>query len=147
MLFVCAHNSARSQIAEAFLKKMAGDRFEAHSAGFEPGPLNPLAVEVMGEIGIDISRNQTKGVFDMYKRGELFSSVITVCDEKTAETCPVFPGVTNRWHWSFEDPAGLTGSHEEKMMRMREIRDKIRDKIEAFIAASETSNETRKIQL
>jgi arsenate reductase len=140
VLFVCAHNSARSQIAEAFLKEMAGDRFDAQSAGLEPGQLNPLAVEAMGEIGIDISRNQTKSVFDFFKRGELFSYVITVCDEKTAEQCPVFPGITNRWHWSFEDPAGLTGSHEEKMERMREIRDRIRDKIEAFIAAAEPSN-------
>jgi arsenate reductase len=140
VLFVCAHNSARSQIAEAFLMEMAGDRFDAQSAGLEPGQLNPLAVEAMGEIGIDISRNQTKSVFDFFKRGELFSYVITVCDEKTAEQCPVFPGITNRWHWSFEDPAGLTGTHEEKMERMREIRDRIRDKIEAFIAAAEPSN-------
>jgi arsenate reductase len=140
VLFVCAHNSARSQIAEAFLKKIAGDRFEAHSAGLEPGQLNPLAVKAMLEIGIDISRNQTKSVFEKYKRGELFSYVITVCDEKTAEQCPVFPGVTNREHWSFEDPAELTGSHEEKMIKIREIRDKIRDQVEAFIAAIEPSS-------
>jgi len=147
VLFVCAHNSARSQIAEAFLKEMAGDRFEAQSAGLEPGPLNPLAVEAMKEVGIDISRNQTKSAFDFFKRGELFSYVITVCDEKTAEQCPVFPGVTNRWHWSFEDPAALTGSHEEKMNKMRKIRDKIRDKIKVFIAMPETSTETPKNRL
>ncbi len=93
VLFVCVHNSARSQIAEAFLNALAGDRFEAMSAGLEPGTLNPLVVEVMKEAGIDISRNQTKSAFDLFKKGELFSYVVTVCDAASAEQCPLFPGL------------------------------------------------------
>jgi arsenate reductase len=92
VLFVCVHNSARSQIAEAFLNALAGDRFEAMSAGLEPGTLNPLVVEVMKEVDIDISRNQTKSAFDLFKKGELFSYVVTVCDAASAEQCPLFPG-------------------------------------------------------
>ena len=91
VLFVCVHNSARSQMAEAFLNTLAGDRFEAMSAGLEPGTLNPLVVEVMKEVGIDISRNQTKSAFDLFKKGELFSYVITVCDAASAESARFFP--------------------------------------------------------
>src|SRR5438034_10919660 len=109
VLFICVHNSARSQIAEAFLDKICGDQFEAHSAGLEPGKLNPLAVEAMREIGIDISQKRTQSVFDVFKSGELFSYVISVCDETSAERCPIFPGVAKRLHWSFADPAALTG--------------------------------------
>ena len=96
VLFVCVHNSARSQIAEAFLNALAGDRFEAMSAGLEPGTLNPLVVEVMKEVGIDISRNQTKSAFDLFKKGELFSYVITVCDAASAEHVPAFPWLIDR---------------------------------------------------
>src|SRR5512135_3370126 len=92
VLFVCVHNSARSQMAEALLNRLGRDRFEAMSAGLEPGQLNPCAVRVMGEIGLDISHNQTKDIFSLYKKGELFSYVITVCDEANAERCPTFPG-------------------------------------------------------
>ncbi len=105
VLFICVHNSARSQMAEAFLREICGDQFEAHSAGLEPGELNPSAVEAMREIGIDISQKQTQSVFDVFKSGELFSYVITVCDETSAERCPIFPGVAKRLHWSFADPA------------------------------------------
>jgi arsenate reductase len=136
VLFVCVHNSARSQMAEAFLTQLAGDRFEAHSAGLEPGTLNPLAVEVMAETGIDISANRTKGVFDMYKSGAIFNYVITVCDGASAERCPIFPGVTSRVHWSFDDPAALTGSHAEKLVATRWIRDEIRAAVAAFIEAN-----------
>ena len=111
VLFVCVHNVARSQMAEAFLKSLAGDRFEAVSAGLEPGEINPLVVEVMREAGIDISQNRSKSVFDLYKRGELFSYVISVCDEASAEMCPVFPGLlVKQVHWSFDDPSGFTGA-------------------------------------
>lgn len=115
VLFVCIHNSARSQMAEAFLNHMGKDRYEALSAGLEPGKLNPLVVEAMREIGIDMSHNQTKSVFDFYKRGELFRYVFTVCDEASGERCPIFPGVTKKIHWGFPDPSALTGTHEEKM--------------------------------
>jgi arsenate reductase len=129
VLFVCVHNSARSQMAEALLKKIAGDRFEVESAGLEPGVINPLAVEVMKEIGIDISGNQTKSVFDLFKEGKLYTYVITVCDEASAEKCPFFPGITTRLHWSFSDPSGFTGMHEEKLEKARQVREVIRKKI------------------
>lgn len=133
VLFVCVHNSARSQIAEAFLNQIADDRFEASSAGLEPGVLNPLAVEVMQEMGIDISGNQTKDVFNLFKKGELYSFVITVCDGANAERCPIFPGIVSRLHWSFDDPAALQGSDEERLEAAREIRDQIRTSVLRFI--------------
>ena len=138
VLFVCVHNSARSQIAEAFLNTLAGDRFQAESAGMEPGALNPLAVEVMKEVGIDISQNETKSVFEKYKKGELFSYVITVCDEASAEMCPLFPGLrTHTLHWSFEDPAAFAGSPQEKLEKGRRLRDAIKEKVLEFIAQTE----------
>lgn len=133
VLFVCVHNSARSQMAEALLKKMAGDRFEVESAGLKPGKLNPLAVEVMKEIGIDISGNQTKSAFDLFKQGKLYTHVITVCDETSAEQCPFFPGITTRLHWSFADPSGFEGTQEEKLVKTRLVREAIREKIEAWL--------------
>jgi arsenate reductase (thioredoxin) len=133
VLFVCIHNSARSQMAEAFLNSLAGGRFEAKSAGLEPGKLNPVAVEVMREIGIDISGNKTKSVFDFYKKGEKFDYVVTVCDAAASERCPVFPGARKTMHWGFPDPSGLTGTNEEKLQKTREIRDLIKKKIEGFI--------------
>lgn len=133
VLFICVHNSARSQMAEAFLNNIAGDIFFAESAGFEPGILNPIVVEVMQEAGIDISNNTTKSVFDFFKQGRLYHYVITVCDEASAEKCPVFPGVTKRLGWSFEDPSSLIGSRDEKLAKTRIIRDKIRSEIENFI--------------
>jgi len=132
VLFVCIHNSARSQIAEAFLNRMAGDRFDAESAGLEPAELNPLAVEVMGEIGIDISKNHTDSVFDFYKQDRLYKYVVAVCDE-AAEQCPVFPTFAKRLHWSFENPASFTGSHEEQLAKTRQVREQIRRKVEEFI--------------
>jgi arsenate reductase len=134
VLFVCIHNSARSQMAEAFLNQICGDFFEAHSAGLEPGKLNPIVVEAMREIGIDISGNQTKAVFDMFKSGKLFQYVITVCDETSAERCPIFPGIAKRLHWSFPDPSGFQGSRDEKLARTREVRDTIKSKVEAWCA-------------
>lgn len=133
VLFVCIHNSARSQIAEALLKKIGGDRFDVQSSGLEPGTLNPLAVEVMREQGIDISTNLTKSVFDFFKTGTLFDYVITVCDGANAEKCPIFPGVTKRIHWSFEDPAALGGDHEARLAAARRIRDEIQTAVEEFV--------------
>jgi arsenate reductase (thioredoxin) len=132
VLFVCIHNSARSQMAEAFLNQICGDEFEAHSAGLEPGKLNPVVVEVMQEAGINIAGNQTKSVFDTIKSGKLFSHVITVCDEASAERCPIFPGVARQLHWSFPDPSAIQGTHEDKLARTREIRDLIKVKIEMW---------------
>ena len=132
VLFVCIHNSARSQMAEAFLNAICGDLFEAQSAGLEPGKLNPLVVEVMREIGIDISRNKTKPVSDMIKSGKAFAYVITVCDETSAERCPVFPGASMRLHWSFQDPSRFQGTPAEKLARTSEVRDAIKARIEAW---------------
>ena len=121
-------------MAEAFLDHSAGERFEALSAGFEPAELNPLAVEAMKEVGIDISKKLTKSVWDLYRRGELFRYVITVCDAKTAERCPIFPGVATTMNWSFDDPASFAGTYEERLEKMRLLRDAIRARVEAFIA-------------
>ena len=132
VLFICVHNSARSQMAAALLNQKCGKFFEAESAGLEPGKLNPLAVEALREIGIDISRNKTRAVFDVFKSGQLFAYVITVCDESEAAGCPIFPGVATRLHWSFADPSKLTGSHDERLEGTRKIRDQIRSRIEAW---------------
>jgi arsenate reductase len=134
VLFVCIHNSARSQMAEAFLNKICGDQFEAHSAGLEPGKLNPTVVEAMSEIGIDISSNPTKSVFDMVKSGKIFAYVVAVCDEASAERCPIFPGVSKRLHWGFPDPSAFSGTAEEKLERTRMVRDMIKARIEAWCA-------------
>ena len=147
ILFVCVHNAARSQIAEAFMNHLCSPEFEAESAGFERGELNPLAVEAMKEAGIDISGNRTKSVFDFFKEGRLYSFVITVCDESSAQMCPIFPGITSRLHWSFEDPSGFTGSHEEKLEKTRRVRDQIRDKVQAFCAEQRRVGPGRTLQL
>ncbi len=132
VLFVCIHNSARSQMAEAFLNKLCPAFYEAQSAGLEPGTLNPLVVETMQEIGIDISQNPTKSVFDISRSSTLFANVIAVCDGASAERCPIFPGVATRENWSFPDPSALTGSKEEKMAEVRRIRDLIKDRVQQF---------------
>jgi arsenate reductase len=133
VLFVCVHNSARSQMAEAFLNVLAGDRFSAMSAGLEPGALNRLAVAVMSEAGLDISHNAAKSVFDIYKGGALFAFVIAVCDAEAAQRCPTFPGITRTLEWSFPDPASFTGSWEERLSKTREVRDAVKAKVEEFI--------------
>jgi arsenate reductase len=132
VLFICVHNSARSQMAAALLNKTCGEFFQAQSAGLEPGMINPLAVEAMREMGVDISQNQTQSVFDVFISGELFAYAVTVCDESEAAGCPIFAGVTKRLHWSFPDPSAFIGTHEERLDRTREIRDQIRAKIDSF---------------
>lgn len=133
VLFLCVHNSARSQIAEAFLNKYAGDIFTAMSAGLEPGKLNPYVVESLREVKIDISQNTTKSVFDLYKQNLIFSYVITVCDREAAERCPIFTGVAYRLHWPFSDPSKFTGSHNEILDQTRKVRDEIEKKVLDFI--------------
>src|SRR6185436_1684805 len=117
VLFLCIHNSARSQMAEAYLKKFGGENFLAESAGLEAGKMNPLAIEVMKEEGIDISQNKTKDVFDFYKEGRLYQYVVTVCDPEASERCPIFPGMVEKINWSFEDPSSFTGTQEEKLAK------------------------------
>ena len=132
VLFVCIHNSARSQMAEAWLNTLYGDRFEAMSAGLEPGTLNPYAVRAMQEAGVDIAGAATKSVFDLYKAGKIYSYVITVCDPEAAERCPIFPGVTKRLHRGFPDPSQAQGSDAEKLAQTRAVRDAIRRQIEEW---------------
>ena len=132
VLFVCIHNSARSQMAEAWLNHLCGEFFQAHSAGLEPGTLNPLAVKVMGEAGIDISAKKTSSVFDLIKQRKFFNYVITVCDEVSAERCPIFPGARERIHWSFPDPSKVIGTPEEKLQKVRNIRDSIKTQVEEW---------------
>lgn len=133
VLFVCIHNSARSQMAEELLRKLGGDSFEVESAGLEPGTLNPVVVEVLKEVGIDISGKKTRSVFDLFKKGRLYSYVITVCDEASAEKCPVFPGISRRLHWGFTDPSKFDGTMEEKIKKTRIVREEIRRKIENWL--------------
>jgi arsenate reductase len=140
VLFICIHNSARSQMAEAWLNYLCRDYFEAQSAGLEPGKLNPLAVQVMAEVGIDISKKKTQSTFDVLKSSQLFSYVITVCDETSAERCPIFPGPAQRLHWSFPDPSAVTGTEEEKLASVRIIRDEIRCKVEEWCLTSSGSS-------
>ncbi|MBF0551440.1 MAG: arsenate reductase ArsC [Deltaproteobacteria bacterium] len=121
-------------MAEAFLRHMAGDRFEVSSAGFEPTSINPLVLEVMREVGLDLSGHQTKSVFDLYKQGKLYRYIITVCDESTGQRCPIFPGIAKRLHWSFDDPASFIGSHEEKLALTRRVRDKIMATIQDWLS-------------
>jgi arsenate reductase (thioredoxin) len=132
VLFICVHNSARSQMAEAWLNHICGELFEAQSAGLEPGTLNPLAVKVMAEVGIDISKKKTQAVFDVFKSGQLFAYVITVCDETSAEKCPILPGPATRLHWTFPDPSQVQGSEAAKLEQVRAIRDEIRGQIEQW---------------
>lgn len=133
VLFLCVHNSARSQMAEAYLKKFGGDEFHVESAGLEPGKLNPFAVEVMKEDGIDISNNPTNDVFDFFKEGKMFMYVVTVCDERAARACPIFPGMMHKINWSFEDPSQFTGTHDEKLQKTRIVRDHIKEAVQGFI--------------
>lgn len=142
ILFVCIHNSARSQMAEAFIRQLAGDRFEADSAGLEPGRLNPQVVQSMQAIGIDISQNQTNSVFDFYREGRRYHYVVTVCDEAAAERCPIFPNALKTMHWGFPDPSALTGSVEEKQAKTDEIRDMIKAKIQTWLAEQGTDTLT-----
>jgi arsenate reductase len=134
VLFVCVHNSARSQMAEAFLNQLCSEELEAQSAGLEPTTINPLVVQVMKEVGIDLSAKKTQDVWTLAKSGKLFAWVVSVCDE-AAERCPVFPGVCRRLGWSFEDPSRFEGTHEERLQMTRIVRDQIRLQVKQFCEA------------
>ncbi len=132
VLFLCVHNSARSQMAEAYLRRFAADIFQPESAGLEPGTLNPYVVRALGEDGIDISSHGTQSVFDLHKAGRRFHYVITVCSKEAADRCPIFPGAVVRLHWPFPDPSTFTGTDDEIMAGVRSERDAIRDKVREF---------------
>jgi arsenate reductase len=122
-------------MGEAFLKKYGEGRFEVESAGLEPGKLNPYVVRAMGEVGIDISANATKSVFDLQKAGRSYDFVITVCSPEAAERCPMFPGRSEKIHWPFPDPSAMKGSDEEIMKGVRDVRDLIERAVKDFAAA------------
>lgn len=127
VLFICQHNSGRSQIAEAYLKEFYGDHFEICSAGLAPAnEINPLVIEVMAEVGIDLKGKKPQSVFELFKQGNLYDHVITVCHDSESK-CPIFPGITKRWHWPFPDPAAVEGSESEKLEAVRKIRDLIKE--------------------
>jgi len=132
VLFICTGNSARSQMAEGFLRHHAGDEYDVYSAGLEPRPVNPLAVDVMREVGIDISGQTSKGVRDYLGRVH-FGFIITVCTDAERE-CPIFPGVSIRLHWPFDDPAAAAGSDDERRQVFRRVRDEIDAAVRAWLA-------------
>lgn len=134
VLFICIHNSARSQMAEAWLRHLAGERFEVESAGLEPGKLNPFVIQAMRTAGIDISHHRAKGVDELLAAGKRFDHIIAVCDKEAAERCPVFPGEASRLHWSFPDPSAATGGEEDKLRVATEVRDAIRTTIETWLS-------------
>ena len=122
VLFICQHNSGRSQIAEAYLRKFYGDYFEIESAGLEPAEaVNPFVVRVMAEVGFDLSKKKPQSVFELFKQGKLYDHVITVCHDSESK-CPVFPRITKRWYWPFPDPAATEGTETEKLEAVRKIR-------------------------
>ena len=130
VLFLCTGNSCRSQMAEGFLRDMAGDRFEVFSAGIKPTQVNPLAIKVMAEAGIDISKHRSKSAMEFI--GQKFDFVVTVCDN-AKQTCPIFPGKYEKIHWDLEDPAEAQGNEEERLSFFRRIRDEVKNNVLAFI--------------
>lgn len=143
VLFVCVHNSARSQMAEEYVTLLSNGEIMAESAGFEPGVINPLVVEAMKEEGVDLSDKKTQSVFELFKKGHTYSAVITVCSDSEGGNCPIFPGMTHRLHMPFPDPSTLEGTHEEKLAKVREIRDEIKTLMQDFIAWYKDPNKGR----
>lgn len=131
VIFLCSHNSARSQMAEALLTKYAGDYFEIFSGGFKPQPIHPYAIKVMQEIGSDLSKQQPKDLWDIAK-GQHFGIIITLC-QKTEKDCPTIPGASTRLYWNIEDPAAIVGSEEEKLAKFRQTREQINEQIKNFL--------------
>jgi arsenate reductase (thioredoxin) len=135
VLFVCVHNSARSQMAEAFLNRLGKDLFIAESAGIEAGKLNPYVVRAMMEMGYDISGNSTNSVFDYFKQGRTYNAVIKVCDQANGQRCPIFPRTLYELNWSLTDPSTFTGTDEDIMSQVRIVRDEVQHKVEGFMEA------------
>lgn len=130
VLILCTGNSARSQMAEGLLRHLGGTRYEVFSAGTKPAGVNPLAIEAMREVGIDISTQRSKSVAEF--AGQEFAAVITVCDN-AAEECPIFPGAPQRAHWSLPDPAAVSGTEQEKLGAFRKVREELERRIQAFV--------------
>jgi arsenate reductase len=134
VLFLCTGNSCRSQMAEAFLRLYGSDQFEAFSAGLQPTEINPFTYKVMAELGLDLAGQRSKGV-DEFLGKELFQYLITVCDDADKNCPTVWPGVSQRLHWSFEDPAKFEGSEEERLAKFREVRDQIQRRVQEWVAS------------
>ncbi len=146
VLFVCSHNSARSQMAEGLFRHAAGDRFGIASAGVEPGVLNPFAVQAMQEIGIDISQHTAESI-DTYRGTWQVDHLVIVCD-KAAAQCPTdWPGVGQTHHWFFEDPSAATGSDAEKLAVFRQVRDAIRRRLESWLEKPDDSESSQNAQV
>jgi arsenate reductase len=136
ILILCTGNSARSQMGEGLLRSLCKGAVEAHSAGTHPSRVNPLAIEVMKEVGIDISGHRSKSLDEF--AGQRFDVVITVCDN-ARESCPIFPGARERLHWSYPDPAAAEGSPEERLRAFRDVRDDLRQKLRSFLESHPTA--------
>jgi arsenate reductase len=134
VLFICVHNSARSQMAEEYLRRFAGDRFDVESAGYNPTQINPLVVEVMKEEGIDLSDKKTQNVYELIKTNHIFGYIITVCRRGAEDECPVYPGLAQRLHWELENPEDYVGTQEQKLERLRNLRDSIKKLVLDFIS-------------
>ena len=132
VIFLCTHNAARSQMAEAFLRKYAGNYFDVYSAGFDPKPIHPLTIKVMKEIGYDLSNQQPKDLWQLI-RNEYFGIAITVCKRSEEEDCPTILGTSTRLYWNIEDPAAFEGTEEEKLAKFREVRDQIHERVKDFL--------------
>lgn len=139
VLFVCVHNSARSQLAEEYLRVLAGDRFRAESAGIEAGVLNPWVVQVLAEEGIDIRGKAPRRVGDVYRLGRTYQWVITVCSPEAERDCPVFPGPVERRNWPFPDPAEFSGSPDEILAKVRHLAAQVRQQVREFIAEQDSA--------
>ena len=136
VLFVCIHNSARSQMAEELLRLKMGDAIQVESAGLEPGMLNPTVIELLKEEGIDIADKQTRSVSELLRKGKTYTVVITVCDEASSERCPIFPGIVQRRHWSFPDPSQYNGADRKE--QTRKVMEMIRLKVAEFAGELKT---------
>jgi arsenate reductase len=133
VLFVCIHNSARSQLAEEYLRQIAGEQFYVESAGLTPGALNPHVVAILGEDGIDISQKKTQAVGDLFRRGKTYQWVVTVCSREAEENCPVFPGPVRRLSWPFADPSRFTGTEADVRTQVRTLVAEIKAQVVAFV--------------
>lgn len=133
VLFICIHNSARSQMAEGWLRHIASERFEVESAGLEPGTLNPFVVQAMRGVGVDISHHTPKSVLEIATSGRHFDYVIAVCDKEAAERCPIFPGEYVRLHWNFPDPSKAQGEDDDTIAFAASVRDMIRTKLTEWL--------------
>lgn len=136
VLFVCIHNSGRSQMAEAFLNELGGPEFVAESAGIDPHPVNPEVIQVMKEVGYDLSGAESDNIVDFFREGRLYEQVVYVCERGAEKDCPLFPGVRKTLHWPYPDPAALGGDEAERLEALRGIRDRIRERVEEWLAAN-----------